>query len=235
MTMTIHGKNAVHEAIKANRRVHEIITQANADVSFLRSLDKRVRLTTVDKAQMDARFGAAHQGVAAVVDDYRPIPLKKALEKPGSKLFVMLDSVEDPHNLGAVIRSVDAFGASGVIIPTRRSASITPTVVKVSTGAIEHVDIIAVTNLNRAIETLKKANVWVVGTDAATDKTLADIHVDTDLCIVFGSEGKGMHRLVKENCDYLVGIPMRGHVNSLNVSVACGVTLHDITRRRRGS
>ncbi len=231
--MIIHGKNAVNEAIKAHRRVHEVITQTNAELPFLRTLDKRVRRTTLDKARMDERFGANHQGIAAVVDDYQTIPLKKALEKPGSKLFVMLDSVEDPHNLGAVIRSVDAFGASGVIIPSRRSASITPTVVKVSTGAIEHVDIITVTNLNRAIETLKQANIWVVGTDAAAGDTLEAIHVDTDLCVVFGSEGKGMHRLVKANCDYLVRIPMHGHVNSLNVSVSCGVALHDITRRRR--
>ncbi len=233
MTMTIHGKNAVHEAIKAKRRVYEIITQPGLDEPFIRTLEGRVRKTTMDRPRMDERFGPGHQGIAAVVDDYATTPLEKALKKDGPKLFVMLDSVEDPHNLGAVIRSADAFNASGVIIPTRRSASITPTVVKVSTGAIEHVDIIAVTNLNRAIETLKKANVWVVGTDASAQDGLEAIHVDTDLCVVFGSEGKGMHRLVKENCDYLVKIPMQGHVNSLNVSVACGVILHDITRRRR--
>ncbi len=233
MAILIHGKNPIYEAIKANRKIYELYVMDKQSSELSDMLGSRsIKITTLPKQKMNQMFPQAHQGIGALVEDYQTVTLEAALNKPDKKRFIMLDSVEDPHNLGAVLRTADAFSMSGVIIPKHRSATITPTVVKVSTGAIEYVDIISVSNLNQAIKTLKENNVWVVGTDLDTDNTLDAIQEDTDLCIVFGSEGKGLSRLVKENCDYLVKIPMTGHVNSLNVSVSCGIVMHEIVRRK---
>ncbi len=232
--MLIYGTNPVREALKADRKVYEIfyIKNSQSDILLI-ARNHNIKTTEMTKGSMDKKFGKNHQNIAANVEDYTFTPLKDAISREGKKLFIMLDGVEDPHNLGAVIRNADAFGASGVIIPKHRSAQITPTVVKVSTGAIEYVSLIRVTNLNQAIRTLKENNIWVVGLELDTDETLEDIYVDLDMCLVFGSEGKGISRLVRENCDYLVKIPMQGTVNSLNISVSSGVALHDITKRRR--
>ncbi len=233
--MQIHGNNPVQEALRSGRKIHEIFAQKGRKDSLLESLaDKGVPIRFLPKPEMDKRFGTSHQGLVATVENYKLLSLEDVLRKEGPKLFVMLDSIEDPHNLGAVIRNAEVFGADAVIIPKHRSASITPGVVKASAGAIEHVDIVEVTNLNRAIETLKKANVWVAGFDVATETALSDIHADVDLCLVFGNEHKGLRPLVKKNCDYLVKIPMRGTLNSLNVSVAAGIALYDVLRRRDG-
>lgn len=233
MAILIYGKNPVYEAIKSNRKIYELYILENQSQEILKSLDtQNIKVKVLNKQKMNQMFSTSHQGIGALVADYETLTLEQALKKPEKKLFVMLDSIEDPHNLGAVLRSADAFGVSGVIIPKHRSAQITPTVVKVSTGAIEYVNIISVTNLNQAIKTLKEHNVWVVGTDLDANQSLEAIHVDTDLCIVFGSEGKGLSRLIKDNCDYTVKIPMTGHVNSLNVSVSCGIVLYDITSRK---
>ncbi len=233
--MQIYGKNPILEAYRAGRKIHEVFAQKGRKDDFLDTLsEKGIPLRYLPKSVLDKRFGTSHQGLVATVEGYKLFSLDEALDKEGRKLFVMLDSVEDPHNLGAVIRNAEVFGASGVIIPKHRSASITPGVVKASAGSVEYVDIIQVTNLNRAIEKLKSANVWVAGFDVATDKTLSGIHADVDLCLVFGNEHKGLRPLVKKNCDYLVKIPMRGTLNSLNVSVATGIALYDVLRRREG-
>mgnify|MGYP003890276753 FL=1 len=144
----------------------------------------------------------------------------------------MLDSLEDPHNLGAILRSADAFGVDAIIIPKHRSVGLNATVAKVSTGSIEHVDVVEVTNLTNTIKTLKDQGFWVVGTDADTDQTIHEINVDTNLCIVIGSEGKGISRLVKENCDYVVKIPMSGHVNSLNASVSAALVIYEVFHKK---
>ena len=232
MAVMIYGKNPVFEALKARRKIYEIFLMEGQSASIIKPKPDDVKITWLSKQEMHKKFPPAHQGIGAMVQDYQTLSLEYALKKPGPKLFIMLDSVEDPHNLGAIMRSADAFKASGIIIPKHRSAQITPTVVKVSAGAIEYVDIISVTNLNQAIKTLKSKGVWIVGTDLEAQDSLDSIHTDTDLCIVLGSEGKGLSRLVKQNCDYLVKIPMRGHINSLNVSVSCGIILYDISKRR---
>jgi 23S rRNA (guanosine2251-2'-O)-methyltransferase len=229
----IYGKNPVKEALSNDRKIYEIYVVDKNTPSFLDVFkDKNLKITSVTKQKMTSMFSSTHQGIGALVDDYEPITLDAALKKQGPKLYIMLDSIEDPHNLGAIIRTADAFNISGIIIPKRRSVQITPTVVKVSTGAIEYVDVIQVTNLNQSIKTLKENNVWVVGTDASAQDDIGHIKADTDLCIVMGSEGQGISRLVKDNCDYLVKIPMFGHVNSLNVSVSTAIIIHDIIRRR---
>ncbi len=233
--MLIYGTNPVKEAFNANRKIYELFHVKDTHKDIIALANKQnIKTSLLDKQAMNRKFGAMHQNIAANVADYEAISLQTALEKEGKKLFVMLDGVEDPHNLGAVIRNVDAFGASGIILPKNRSASVNPTVVKVSSGAIEYVDIIQVTNLNQAIRTLKQHNVWVVGLDVDTEDSLDDIFVDTDITLVFGNEGKGISRLVKENCDYLVKIPMQGTVNSLNISASAAVALHDIKKRQRG-
>ncbi len=233
--MLLYGTNPIKEALRANRKIYELFYIENTHKDIRKEAQKKnIKLTVLKKDAMAKKFGETHQNIAANVEDYTFLSLKDALHKTEKKLYVMLDGITDPHNLGAVIRNVEAFGASGLIFPKHRSATINPTVVKVSSGAIEYVDLIQVTNLNQAIKTLKEENVWVVGTDLESSETLDDIHVDLDLCVVFGSEGSGMSRLVRENCDYLVKIPMQGNVNSLNISVSTGVVLHDISKRRRG-
>jgi 23S rRNA (guanosine2251-2'-O)-methyltransferase len=148
-------------------------------------------------------------------------------------LIVVLDGVEDPHNLGAILRTADASGADGVLIPERRAAGITPTVTKASAGASEHLPIAKVTNIARTIEELKAMNIWTVGLDERGSKSYDSLDYNMDCAIVLGGEGKGVHDLVAKKCDFLVSIPMLGKVPSLNVSVAAGVVLYEVVRQRR--
>ncbi|MFW6298617.1 MAG: 23S rRNA (guanosine(2251)-2'-O)-methyltransferase RlmB [Bacillota bacterium] len=230
--MLIYGKNPVFEALNAGREVYEVFTSLEKDKTLDLAKKKGIKVTRLDKKTMDQRFTLNHQGVGANVKDYETVPLKPLLDTDATKLFLMLDSITDPHNFGAILRSAEAFGVTGVIFPKDRSASINATVVKVAAGAIEHVKLIEVTNLHRTMLEMKKENVWVVGLDLATENSLDDIYPDTDLCLVLGSEGKGMRPLVRKTCDTLVKIPMTGSVNSLNVSVSAGVALYDVVSRR---
>ncbi len=233
--MLIYGTNPIKEALSSKRKIFELfhVEHTHKELVHL-ARQQNIKVSLLSKADMNKKFGPNHQSIAANVADYTMVDLADALHKPGKKLFVMLDGVEDPQNLGAVLRNVEAFGASGVIIPKHRSAQINATVAKVSVGALEYVDVIQVTNLNQAIKTLKEHNIWVVGTSLEATETLEDIYVDLDLCLVFGSEGKGLSQLVQKHCDYLVKIPMEGQLNSLNISVSTGVALYDISKRRRG-
>ena len=147
----------------------------------------------------------------------------------------MLDGVEDPHNLGAILRTADAAGANGIVIPERRAAAVTGTVTKASAGASEHLPIAKVTNISRSIEELKENNIWTVGLDERATQTYDALDYKMDCALVLGGEGKGLHDLVKRKCDFLVSIPMLGNVPSLNVSVAAAVVLYEIVRQRRAS
>ncbi len=232
--MLIYGNNPVEEAVKADRKIFELFYVNETHTQLITAANhKGIKTTVLDKQAMTKKFGAMHQNIAANVEDYAFIQLKESLAKAGKKLYILLDGVEDPHNLGAVIRNAEAFGASGIILPKHRTAHVTPTVVKVSSGAIEYVDLIQVSNLNQAIRTLKENHVWVVGFALETPDTLDDIFVDTDLALIFGNEGKGLSALVRKNCDFLVKIPMNGYVNSLNISASAAVALHDIKKRQR--
>lgn len=234
MATIITGKNTVLEAIKAGRKVYELYYQkgTNEDVCEVAKTNA-LKIKEYDKEGLMKILPPNNQGVGALVDDYQYKKLDEVLKKPSDrKLFVMLDSLEDPHNLGAILRSADAFSADAVIIPKNRSVKLNSTVAKVSTGSIEYVDVVEVVNLNQTIKTLKDNGFWIVGTDADTPQTIHDIDVDTNVCLVIGSEGKGISRLVKENCDYIVKIPMTGHVNSLNASVSAGLIIYEIFRRR---
>ena len=180
----------------------------------------------------------AHQGVVAFVRERSFLEIEDLLAAPvpegGKRFFLALDGVEDPHNLGALLRSADGAGIDGVLLPERRSAPLTGVVAKTSAGASEHVRIARVTNLTRALEDLKKSGVWVVGLDERGSPDYADFDFRADCCLVLGSEGTGLHELVKRTCDFLLRIPMAGNVSSLNVSVAGAVVMFEAMRQRRG-
>jgi len=199
MSIIITGKNTVSEAIKVGRKIHElyVLKGTNKDIVSI-ARKNNIKITEIDKQQAMKILPKNNQGIGASINDYKYKTLDQVLEKQKkNKVFVMLDSLEDPHNLGAILRSADAFGVDAIIIPKNRSVKLNATVAKVSTGAIEHVDVVEVTNLTNTIKTLKDQGFWVVGTDANTDQTIHDINVDTNLCIVIGSEGKGISRLEK--------------------------------------
>lgn len=234
MTIVITGKNTVTEAIKVGRKIHEVyvLKGSNKDVLSL-ARNSHIKIKELDKQQLQKLLPKNNQGIGALVEEYKYKSIDQVLQKDKqNKVFVMLDQLEDPHNLGAILRSADAFGVDAIIIPKNRSVKLNATVAKVSTGAIEHVDVVEVTNLTNTIKSLKDNGFWVVGTDANTDQTIHDINVDTDLVIVIGSEGKGISRLVKENCDYVVKIPMSGHVNSLNASVSAALVIYEVYHKK---
>lgn len=233
--MIIYGKNPIEEALNYDRKIYEVFTSLSEhDTLIKKAKNKGIKVTFLDKKTMHKRFEGSHQGIGANVQDYEYKTLEEVMNQEGRQLFLMLDSITDPHNLGAILRSAEAFGVTGIILPKDRSASINATVVKVSAGAIEHVNLIEVVNLHQTMRTLKERNVWVIGLDLDTDATLEDVYVDTDLCLVLGNEGKGMRPLIRKTCDTLVRIPMNGKVNSLNVSVSAGVALYDVVSRRQG-
>lgn len=232
--MIITGKNTVLEAMKVKRKVFELYVQqgTNKDVKSIAE-KKNIKVIELPKHEIKNILPPNNQGVGAKVEDYKYKTLESVVnEDKENKVFIMLDGLEDPHNLGAILRSCDAFNVDAIIIPKNRSVKLNSTVAKVSTGAIEHVDVVEVTNLTQTIKQLKKDNFWVVGTDMDTEQTIHDINVDANLVIVIGSEGKGISRLVKENCDYVVKIPMVGHVNSLNASVSAALVIYEVFRKR---
>ena len=195
-----------------------------------------VRMTTRDALNREAP-NAVHQGVIAVasareystLDDILQIP-----EKQGkAPLFLILDGVEDPRNFGAILRTAEAAGVHGVIIPERRAAGLTETVAKAAAGALEYVSVAKVVNISNTIEALKKAGVWIVGAEAGGDMVYWDADFARPTAIVLGGEDKGVRRLVREHCDYLVSLPLMGNISSLNVSVAAGVLLYEVLRQRR--
>ena len=188
------------------------------------------------KSKLDGLSDAPHQGVAAYIApyEYADFDAFLAQQKNNEKLstVLILDGLEDPHNLGSILRTADASGVDGIIIPKRRSVALTQTVAKASTGAIEHVPVMRVTNLANTIETLKDHGYWVVGTEAENSTDYREMDAGMLLAIVIGSEGQGMSRLTKDKCDFYINIPMVGHVNSLNASVAASLMMYEVYRKR---
>ncbi len=237
----ICGRNAVTEAIKSGRNIDTLYVNRNAGGSINRicslASEKGIPVKQVDDKKLDHMCaGAVHQGCAAMLGcaEYSTIAeiLETAREKGEDPFIIICDEIEDPHNLGAIIRTAEASGAHGIIIPKRRSASLNYTVHKTSAGAASWVKVARVPNLAAAVKELKQQGVWIYGTDMKGE----DIY-STDLtgaaAFVIGSEGFGMSRLMKENCDFLVSLPMFGQVNSLNASVAAGICMYEAVRQRR--
>ncbi|WP_431804774.1 23S rRNA (guanosine(2251)-2'-O)-methyltransferase RlmB [Halobacillus andaensis] len=188
------------------------------------------------KKKIDQLVEGNHQGVAAAVAAYEYSQLddlfSRAEEKGEEPFFIILDEIEDPHNLGSILRTADASGVHGVIIPKRRSVGLTSTVAKTSTGAIEHIPVARVTNLSRTIDELKEKYVWVIGTDAEGTEDYRQLDGKMPVALVIGSEGKGMSRLTKDKCDWTVSLPMAGKVTSLNASVAASLLMYEVYRKR---
>lgn len=236
--MLIYGINPVAEAIKSGR-VSEIRIAERSDDRLQRLLDEAarrgvpVRRVTRDALDHDAR-GGAHQGVVADVARRAEVTLDElASGTAGPPLIVVLDEVEDPQNVGAILRTVDASGATGVVRQTRRAAPLDGAAVKASAGAVNYVPVADVVNIARSLEDLKKAGVWTVGLDAAAEMSYYDWDLTLPTALVVGAEGHGLRRLVRERCDQVVSIPMLGHVGSLNVSVATAIVLYEAVRQRR--
>ena len=227
--MIIYGKNVVKEAIFAKRRIYKLyVDQEINDHRFLQFIkDKEVNYESVSKNELNKlSANQLHQGVVADVMEYETYELMDILKKDKIQHFIILDGIEDPHNLGAVMRTAEAVQMDGIIMSKKGAVPLNATVAKVSSGAIEHVKVILVPNINQAILELKKQGVWVVGTDGNTSKTYDDMPKDVSLAVVMGNEGEGIRPLVKQNCDLLVKIPMFGKINSLNVSVAAALMMY---------
>jgi 23S rRNA (guanosine2251-2'-O)-methyltransferase len=240
----IFGIHAVEEALAARGRGFEYVAVATGrgasrlqKISQLcRAAGVPVRIMPRDQLTRLANTGA-HQGVVAVTAEKQYGDLDDLLKnKRGQFSFLLaLDEIEDPHNLGAIIRTAEAAGADGIVIPERRAVGVTATVVKASAGASEYLPIAKVTNIGRVIEEIKAHNIWAVGLDERGSQTYDQIDYKMNCALVLGAEGRGLHQHVREKCDHLVSIPMQGKVSSLNVSVAAAVVMFELARQRRSS
>jgi 23S rRNA (guanosine2251-2'-O)-methyltransferase len=241
-TETIYGVHAVRVMLERHpERVHSVRIAERREDPRVRAIDELARrhhrpVQRVEGQALQQLLGdVAHQGVAA---DITPLPpwtedeLLAALQSASAPLLLALDGVQDPHNLGACLRSADACGALAVIVPRDRAAQVTPTVRKVAVGAAETTPVVAVTNLVRTLRLLKHAGLWVVGADAAGDKSAHQADLKGPVVLVLGAEGTGLRRLTRQNCDFLVRLPQLGAVESLNVSVAAGMLLYEAVRQR---
>jgi len=239
----IFGIHAVEEALAARGRGFEYIAvvpqRSDARIQKISQLCRAagvpVRTMPRDQLTRLART-AGHQGVVAVTAEKRYVEIDHLLaNKRGERTFLaVLDGVEDPHNLGAIIRSAEGAGVDGLIIPERRASGVTATVVKASAGASEYLPIAKVTNVSRTLEELKDRNIWIVGLDERGPKTYDELDYRMDCALVLGGEGHGLHEQIRKKCDFLVSIPMLGKIASLNVSVAAGVVMFEIARQRKG-
>ena len=235
MSDKISGRNPVIEALRANRPINKIFLArgTTGSVKEIQALAKEnnIIIQEVDSEKINSLAeNRNHQGVVALLAarDYIEFEQLIALSKTKgeSPLLILLDELEDPHNLGAIIRTVDAVGAHGVIIPKRRSVGLTEAVAKTSAGAVEYVPVARVSNLVQAMEYLKEQGFWIAGADATADQTYWQADLKGPMAIVIGSEGKGIGRLVRENCDFLVKIPLLGNISSLNASVSAALILY---------
>lgn len=235
----IEGKRAVEEAIKAGAKINYIMLADGLHLGNIVALAKehRIRTKMVSRTKMDYTSKTKkHQGVIAVLSafDYSDIDdmLDKAKTNNEKPFLIIADQITDPHNLGAIIRSAECFGAHGLILPKNRSAEVNETVYRSSSGAASRVKIARVTNLTNEISRLKQKGIWIIGADME-GSSLEESDFDLPLALVLGAEGSGISRLVKEKCDFITGIPLKGHVASLNVSVAAGILFYKISQSRR--
>lgn len=229
--MIIYGKNVIREALYKNRPINALWLDENFnDYKFIKLLeDKKLKYEKVSKHELsEIAKNKTHQGVVADVKPYETYTLDEILDQNEKQRFIILDGIEDPNNLGAIMRTAEATNMTAIIIKKTGQAPLNATVAKVSSGAIEHVRVIVVANINQAILKLKSNNVFVIGTDGNTNLTTEDMPLENSLAIVLGNEGEGIRPLVKRNCDMLVKIPMYGKINSLNVSVAAALMMYKI-------
>ncbi|MCK5710252.1 MAG: 23S rRNA (guanosine(2251)-2'-O)-methyltransferase RlmB [Deltaproteobacteria bacterium] len=242
--MIIYGKNPVSELLlNPSSEIEEIFfygdrSQTSTSEVLKTAKSKGVRISNVSKEDLSKLCqSTSHQGIAARIKDFKYHELtdtiSEAKEKGEKLLLLILDHLEDPQNLGAIIRTVDVLGAHGVVVPKDRAAPVTPAVVKASAGAVNHVPISRVVNLSVVIRDLKKQGVWIVGADSSSSKSVHEEDFkNLDIALVIGNEGKGLGHKIKSECDFLVSIPQKGKVSSLNASVAAGIMIYEIKRQR---
>ncbi|WP_347499786.1 23S rRNA (guanosine(2251)-2'-O)-methyltransferase RlmB [Proteiniborus sp. DW1] len=238
----VEGRNPVIEAIKSGREIDKILIAKGSEQGSIQKIigmakEKRIVIQYVEKAKLDAMSETkAHQGVIALVTpySYKTVDdiMKAAEDKNEDPFIIILDEIEDPHNLGAIIRTAECAGAHGVIIPKRRAVGLTPVVIKASAGAVEYMNIAKVSNIASTIEELKERGVWIYGADMDGEQDYFNRDLSGPIAIVIGSEGKGIGRLIREKCDFLVKIPMNGKISSLNASVAASVMMYEVLRQR---
>jgi 23S rRNA (guanosine2251-2'-O)-methyltransferase len=237
----IIGKNPVMEALRSERDINKILIAESSQRGQMQPLiqlakEANVIVQFVPKKKIDQISDENHQGVLAYVAAYQYAEIDDlfaAAEKRNeAPFFLLLDEIEDPHNLGSIMRTADAVGAHGIIIPKRRAVGLTATVAKASTGAIEHIPVVRVTNMARTIDELKERGIWIAGTDASGKQDYRQFDGTLPLGLVIGSEGKGMGRLVRDKCDFLINLPMAGKVTSLNASVAAALLMYEVYRGR---
>lgn len=241
MNEILAGVNSVTEALKGRRRVHKIYIQSGRQdkridgiIGYARAKGIDIQLTDKNELNKMCKFNH-HQGVLALVDAYTYASidqiLNTAISKGEQPFVLVLDGVEDPQNLGSIIRTAECAGVHGIIIPKHNSAEITEATARASVGAVEHINIARETNLVNAIKNLKNHGLWIIGADMNSNNGIFSTKIPNPLALVIGGEGKGIRRLVKENCDLIISIPLLGSINSLNVSVAAGLIIYEILRQ----
>lgn len=231
--MYIYGKNVAKEYLKKDEKIEKVyIYDKFSDKLIISALQKKkIPIKFLSKIELDKLVKGNHQGIILSVPSYKYANIEDIIKKEDS-LIIILDHLEDPHNFGAIIRTCEAAKVDGIIIPKDRSVDVNSTVVKISTGAIDNVKICQVTNLNKTIKDLKNKGFWIVGTDMM-GTNYYDIDYSGKTAIIIGNEGKGMSRIVKESCDFIASIPMKGTVNSLNASVATGIVVFEAIKKRK--
>ena len=239
----VEGRNAVLELLESDRDINKIFIsdgEKHGSINKIIALakEKKVIINEVSRSKLNQMAQTENnQGVIAIVPPYNYCEVDDILEVAKSKnekpFILILDGIEDPHNLGSIIRTAETAGVHGIIIPKRRAATVNSTVSKVSAGAVEYMKIARVNNITDTINYLKENDVWVCGTDMNTDKYYYEEDFTCGIAIVIGSEGFGMSRLVKENCDFLVKIPMKGKITSLNASVSAGIVMYEVVKQRK--
>ena len=233
--MYIYGKNVAKEKIISGERINKIyLAEKFSDRELLDLIkEKKIKYNFVPIKFLDSKVSGLHQGIILDVDDINTFDLDYVKNiKKDNPLLVMLDHLEDPHNFGAIVRTSEALGINGIIIPNDRNVGVNSTVVKTSAGAIYNMPIIRVANLMATVKKLKDMGYWIVGTDM-DGEDYTNIDYNMPVCLVIGNEGKGMSKIISDNCDYIVRIPMVGKINSLNASVSCGIVLAQIVNSRR--
>ena len=236
----VAGRNAVMELLRSNKDINKIFVERGEKHGSIREImakarDAKIVIIEVDRAKLDA-MAENHQGIVAVVPPFNYCEVEDILEQAKLKnedpFILILDGIEDPHNLGSIIRTAETAGVHGVVIPKRRNVAVNSTVVKVSTGATSYVKIARVNNINDTIKRLKDNGVWIIGTDGEAQTLYYNQDLKGPLAIIIGSEGFGMSKLVKENSDILIKIPMKGQITSLNASVSAGIVIYEAVKQR---
>lgn len=239
----IQGKRSVEEALRADRHIEKIYIASGVSKQRIQSLlhqasRKEIPCYWVPRERLDQMVRMKnHQGIVAQVEAYQYASLEEcfqiAKQRQEQPFFLLLDGVEDPHNFGSILRTAEATGVHGVIIPKNRAVGLTSTVAKTSAGAIEYVPVVRVTNLKRTADQLKANGLWIIGSDGNAEQEYQEVDYHLPLALVIGNEGKGISRLMKEKCDILVQLPMKGKMTSLNASVAAGILMYEVVRSRK--